>query len=240
MAFFRCGSGSGGGGETVIVAPEISGQFGNKTNGLLIQNGRYISGFNTSNLAFFPKTANANWPTYDFTKPYKFNLRFRWKTVPTAEVGLYGPDNNFRQLPLTRANARAVYNTYSTDGSNAVTSTIYYTDVPAVIGKTYDLSEEWSNGVFTFTFTDGTNSKTITQQVAHRYSGSTSSIFQIGTVNNSTSLVSGIEVDMQNTYFENDGVVIWGNKERKVFERSIENNPDMLRVTENGDIRISE
>jgi len=212
MAFYRCGSGGGGG--TITVVPEITGVFGNKTNGLKIRNGHYVSGFNSSNIAFFPKTAADAWPVYDFTKQYKLNLRFSFSTIPTgsAEIGLYGPDNNFRQLPLTRANARAIYNTFSTDGSNAVTSTIYFTDVPAVVGNTYELTEEWNNGTFTFTFTDGTNTKTITQQVAHRYSGSTSSILQIGTINSATSLLAGIIVDMQNTYFENDGVIIWGNK----------------------------
>ena len=211
MAYFRCGTSNGG---STVVIPEISGQFGNRSNGLKIRNGRYISGFNSSNVAFFPRTASDGLPLYDFTKQYKFNLRFKFNSIPSgsAEIGLYGPDNNFRHLPLTRANARAVYNTFSTDGSNAVTSTVYFTDVPAVVGTTYDITEEWNNGTFTFTFSDGVNTKTITQTVAHRYSGSSSSVFEIGTVNNSTSLISAITVDMSNTYFENDGVIVWGNK----------------------------
>ena len=174
MAWFRCIGGNGGG----QGVPEISGQFGNTTNGLKLKNGRFLSGFNTNNPAYYPLNRNGAFPTFDFTKPFKYHLRFTVDTVRTSgNVSVMGPHNNWRNIPLLRLSASSIFASFSTDGS---TTTNLFLTIPIVQGTTYDVDAEWANNVFTLRATDGVNDVSNTLATAHHYQGT--SYLQLGDI----------------------------------------------------------
>lgn len=232
MAFFRCGSGSGGGGgETVIVTPEITGTFAN--TGLVIQNGKYISGFGTttSNRDYFPKTPTAGSPVYDFSKPFHFRIKVKFTGTYSGGLSLCDPLKVYMRQDNTGNRAVLEWKDVN-NATNYLRITVQ--ELSFSLNAWYTLDIEGTSTSQKFTVTDGNTTVVKTGAFAQHAAMSN---LRFGNVEG-TNMHSVF--DFSDMYWEQDGVIIWGNKESEVFERSIENNPDMLRVTENGDIRISE
>lgn len=204
MAWYRCTPGSGG-----QSAPEISGQFGNTSNGLKINNGRFLSGFNAINPAYYPLNSSGAFPTFDFTKSFKYHLRFTINTVPASgNISVMGPNNNWRDIPLLRVSSSSIFASFSTDGT---TTTNVFLTIPIVQGTTYDVEGEWANNVFTLKATDGVNEVTNTLSTAHHYQGN--AYLQLGDIATDTQTTAKeLTFDLAACWWEQDGVLLWGNK----------------------------
>lgn len=201
MAFFRCGSSGGGG--TITVAPEISGSFGANT-GIKILNGKYITGFDTgaTNRMYYPLTKTGAAPSYDFSKPFVLKIKLQITGTFTGGQLLCGPLGIYTRTD-NAANAFVLE-------WNAGTTTylrITATDLPVALNTWYTLTVNYTAGSVAFTATDGITTKTITASV-QQHAAMSGQGFGNYTQNTNLHLI----FDFSETYWEQDGVMIWGNK----------------------------
>lgn len=201
MAFYRCGSSGGGG--TVTVAPEITGTFGN--TGLVLQNGKYISGFgtSTSNRDYFPKTPAAASPVYDFSKQFHFRIKVKFTGSFSGGLSLCDPLKVY--MRQDNAANRAVLEWK--DVNNATNYLrITAQELGFSLNTWYIIDIECTSISQRFTVTDGNT--TVVKTGAYPQHAAMSDL-RFGNVEG-TNMHSVF--DFSDMFWEQDGVVLWGNK----------------------------
>jgi len=201
MAFFRCGTGSGG---TTIVAPEITGSFGN-ANGLQIQNGKYIRNFGTgaNDNSFYPRTSSNSAPVYDFSKD--FHMRLKVKFTGTFSGGQRICDPLIIYFRQSGTGNRAVVEWL--DINNAINYIRVGGDELNYTADTwYTIDLESISNVQTFTITDGVTTVTKTEHFAQHAAMTNQRFGNIDRTNLSAVF------DFSDCFFEQDGVILWGNR----------------------------
>lgn len=200
----------GGGGSDVAV----NGNFGGIStlkivNGVLsnISSGQY----------FYPLTREGNAPTYDMTKTLKIHMKVKCSSLLSRSQALIGNNASFYYFPSfefqNSASANLLWAGFSTSGGTWNSSLeVTKAEIPFVSNQWYFIDYEWKNGEFSLTVSDGTNTVTKSVQTAHFYQTSTGRT-QIGTVSDSANhYAPNCTFDMNDTYCEQDDVIIWGNK----------------------------
>ena len=204
----------GGGGQS---APNICGAF-TETSGVKIKDGRYLYNIVQNNRGYYPLTSAGSVPSYDFTKPFKIHLTFSFSTTPTHNQVVTGSTLGDLKLPEIviggQSSANLAVAVWAVDDSGLYDYTLVVTkqEMALQANQAYMVDYERDGTNFIFTITDGTNTVTKQMAVAHYYSGSNGQ-FELGYRYNDISNISDVtEFDLADCYWEEDGVLIWGNK----------------------------
>lgn len=222
MAWIRCTGGNGGSPTpTPVEPPKFTGAVG--TTGFTIVDGRYIYGFNSSAPAYIPKTPSNASPVYDMTKKMRLHLRFMF-TSATSSVSAQGLCGSFQSNDW--GGMPEVYVRFSSSGVSGQSlawkeqsgSTSYLgvgfgANVPFALNTWFDYDVSWENGTVTIILTDGTHTNTSTVQKDHLSTTMNNKTFGIGSAARSSEYADKTRFDLANCYWEQDGVLIWGNKE---------------------------
>ena len=208
MAWFRTLSGAGGSAARVFI-PEISGVIGNTT--VTIQNGRYIYGFGTANgnKAFYPTKTDGAFPTYDLTKSFHYHLKLKHRE---SNVSGYQFSNPLVLYTSTVSTGNMFVLTW-TDYNNVETNLrIPKTDLPLNVGAWYTVDVEYNatQGTVTLTASDGTTTQTVTESVNR-----SRALGNIG-IGNPDGYNTKLVFDLADCYWEEDGILLWGNKDAEV------------------------
>lgn len=214
MAYFRCIGGNGGGTTQAIC----SGRFGT-TNGLKLNQGKWLSGFSSGNI-FFPRKEDGSNPVYDNTKKRHISVRFSINGTITGESqGIVGTqsayDKHAPQINVYPSNGTnfCVIGWSSDGNTNTTWMTFSKQEIPYSTSNIYTLDAIWENGTLTGTVSDGTNTITKTATDGNQYiSSSDSASIALGYRQYGAIYAAQIEIDLSATYWEENGVVLWGNK----------------------------
>lgn len=212
MAWFRCTGGNGGGSSS---APEISGRMG--SSGPLFLNGRFYSGIASQLYAYFPKTSEGNKPAFDFTKPFKIHMKVKVSGLLSRSQALIGNSANYYNLPSFEfqpsSSTTLIWAGWSTNGSTWTASLdIPKSSMAFTANAWYTIEYAWDGSTFTLTVNDGNATASASVATAHFYQTSSGDV-QLGTVSNSSNhYAANATFDLFDTYWEQDGTVIWGNK----------------------------
>ena len=215
MAFYRCCSG----GKGVLTPVAFDGIFG-KGN-VQVKDGRYLFGFSDSqDMAgedvMYPSSQGVK-PVYDRSKPFVLHVRAKCSAQLTRGQCICGNSQNYFNMPSIEFQASNSGNVFwagwSTDGSSWTTAfEIKPNEMPFVANQWYDIDYSWDGTTAKFEVFDGTNTVTKTANVGQFFS-TTAGWMALGTVAKNRYLVaSNVTIDLYNTYWEEDGVLLWGNK----------------------------
>ena len=205
MAFYRCADKI-----NILTSLEINGELG----GMTIAQGRYLSGFGVSNI-YYPSDNNGNRPTYDFSKPFHLHFKVNLSNKTGAQA-VCGSNTSYYHLPSIEfqgGNDTLLGAGYSTDGGSwGSWLNIPISEVPFSSTAWYDIDYSWNGTTFTLSCTDGTNTSTKTATIGQFYTPSSTDRLQVGAVYSNNNAYY-LTIDFTNTYYEENGVIIWGNKE---------------------------
>lgn len=209
MAYFRCIGGNGGG----QIAKKINGRFGT-TNGIVLVEGRYLS--NLDSTIYMPVTENNAAPVYDLTKPMKIHMRFKCASQNYAAQALVAADSSTYGRPRiefcgTQYNDILMTAGWTTNGSSWNSwLTINKSSVPYSANSWYTADYVWDGTTFSFTVSDGEHSATASAAQSQFYPSNNNIVF--GKSSTGGVPANKITFDLFDCYYEQDGVIIWGNK----------------------------
>lgn len=213
MAFYRCGVDFGGGESWPTWSYETGGS-GIPT----IISGRYTSKISSSNYALTPLTPTGTAPVYNVNKAMRLHLRVKFQYQKSSRVQtIAGPNSSHLQyrpyVECGKGDSTVLFAAgYSTDGSSwASWLQVLKSEMPFVSEQWYDLDYSWDGTTFTFSVNDGTNTISKQATVSKMYDGGVPML--LGKDQNNVKYMEFGSFDLKNCYYEQDGTLLWGNKE---------------------------
>ncbi|MBR3289620.1 MAG: hypothetical protein IKI63_02450 [Clostridia bacterium] len=197
--------------------PTFAGNF-SSASGTRLVGGHILTGLTSSAGFFFPRTPNDDLPSYDMTKPFHIRMKVKGSELMSRDQVLIGDTvSEFARPVIAFGSQGAAYllqGSFSTDGAAWDTQlSVSKAEMPFVADRWYTVDYAWTDGVFTFTVSDGTDTVTKTAAVSHFTTvadGGTSRV-EIG-ARKGQLYAQNVSVDLLDTCWEQDGVLIWGNR----------------------------
>ena len=197
--------------------PTFCGNF-SAGSGTRIVNGHIVTGLTSAAGAYYPRTSADEVPTYDMTKPFHIHIRVKASALTSSGNGqsvLGGEVATATQyqrpliLLLPQANTNLFEARFSTNGTVWVaTLGIGKDELPFIADKWYTVDYSWANGVFAFSASDGETTITKSVETEHYYNASTLRV----AIGRGIGYAMHCFVDLLDTYWEQDGALLWGNK----------------------------
>ena len=200
----------------VATEPSFGGNFGT-AGGVRLLSGRFATGFSAAAGSFFPKTPTDTVPSYDMTKPFHLHMKVKCSELMTRSQAIIGDSLTYYMRPSIEFAAQSgtalLSAGFSTTGTEwDVQLSVSKSELPFVADAWYTVDYAWENGVFTFSVSDGTDTVTKTASIAHFTTAaeSSGSRIMIGSVW-SKLYAQNVSVDLKDTYWEQNGVLLWGS-----------------------------
>ena len=201
----------------VATEPTFGGNFGT-SGGVRLTGGRIATGFSAAGGSFYPRTPTDTNPSYDMTKPFHLHMKVKCSELMTRSQAIIGDSLTYYARPsieFAAQSATALMSAgFSTTGTEwDVQLSVNKSELPFVANQWYTVDYVWDDGTFTFSVSDGTDTVTKTASIAHfttAAEGSGSRIM-IGSVW-SKLYAQNVSVDLKDTYWEEDGALLWGNR----------------------------
>lgn len=206
MAYYRCGN-------STEVTPKITGTFGTTNNSMTLVRGNILFGF-YDNRFYYPLTNDGagNVPVYDTSKPFHIHLSANISNLQGSQTVLGNGDVR-QSMPCIEFESDVLLAAgFSTNGTSwAAWVTVPFSEVPFSASAWYSIDYEWNGTTFTFTVSDGTHTSVKTATVGRHYQPPSGRRMRLGGSPNFGTAYY-LAVDLANCYYEQDGVIIWGNK----------------------------
>ena len=195
----------------------FSGDF-SVPSGPRIISGHILTGFSSSGGFIYPRTPADTLPEYDMTKPFHIRMKLRCSGLMTRGQALIGDSaSEFARPVIVVGSQGADYlaqGNFSTDGTTwGAQLSVLKSEIPFVADAWYTIDYEWGLNTFSFTVSDGTNTVTKTTTITNFTTvadGGTSRV-QIG-ARKAQLYAQNVSVDAFDTYWEQNGSLVWGNK----------------------------
>jgi len=179
----------------------------------------YISNF-TSSYPCFPLTSAGTAPVYDLTKSYHIHIRTRCSSLITRSQVLIGENSNYFRAPsvefspsssetflwagYTPSTNQWLYSLTIDKSEMSLNPDIYYE---------IDYNYDSINHIFSLTADDGTGVITKQTSVSGTFPFQSSYTMTLGGISRSSNHNAiNCTIDMRNTYWEEDGNLLWGFK----------------------------
>ena len=200
----------------VLSEPTFGGNFAS-SGGPRLVGGHVATGFSAANGFYYPKTPGDTLPSYDMTRPFHLHMKVKCSELMSRSQAFIGDSLSYYMRPsieFAAQSASALMQAgFSTTGTAwDVQLSVSKSEMPFVANQWYTVDYTWADGTFTFSVSNGTDTITKTVSIAHFTTDaeSTGSRIMIGSVW-SKLYAQNVSVDLLHTYWEENGVLIWGN-----------------------------
>ena len=209
-----------GGNSYKVFVNTVGGSAGNVNNAPIIMD-KIITNFKNAT-GVVPLTSAGEFPVYDATKSFRIHMRVKIsELLNNHKHALIGDLNGFYYMPSMEFSSlnenSLIWAGFSTNRSSWTTSiTIEKSELEFKANAWYEIDYQYSasDNVLTLTVFDGENTITKTADTGGNFRMADNPKVSIGSVANSGGHNSTTAtIDYSNTYWEEDGVILWGNKE---------------------------
>ena len=174
-----------------------------------------------TSIGIIPLTEDENFPVYDKTKSFRIHIRAKMAQGWSKSQVLIGDENAFFNMPsieFSNTNGTTlIWAGFSTNRSSWTSGlTIETSEIPRVYNQWYEIDYEYSatDNIFSLTVSDGENTVTKTANTGGNFNMVDTPYINLGGVAKSSNHnAQYVSIDYANTYWEEDGVILWGNKE---------------------------
>ena len=201
----------------VQTEPTFGGNFSTISGSRLV-GGHIATGFSAAAGSFFPRTPTDTLPSYDMTKPFHLHMKVKCSELMTRSQAIIGDSLTYYMRPSIEFAAQSgpalMTAGFSTTGTEwTLQLSVSKSELPFVADAWYTIDYSWADGTFTFSVSNGTDTVTKTASIAHFTTAaeSSGSRIMIGSVW-SKLYAQNMSVDLRETYWEQDGVLLWGNR----------------------------
>lgn len=208
--------------------PTFGGNIGALSGGSTTRlvNGHILRGFSGGNARYFPRTTGDEIPVYDMTRPFHIHIKAAFSQLTTRSQILIGSASGaalqysrpLLEFAKATGDDNLVTASFSTDGSSwDVTLSVTKAEMPFAADRWYTVDYAWepteNPGVFTLSVSNGVTTVTKTALAQHfNTSGDDNGTrVEIGALVGTAPALHA-SVDLLDTYWEQNGTLIWGNK----------------------------